>query len=97
MTNTILGDSLNSQMPHPPQTVTVQGFAWNATTRTHSDKVLHEARNTIDAEAWIKSNEGRLDDLTILRVNDTFLLHNLLIEHGYDKASDQRSMDEVVF
>ena len=87
------------------QTVTVQGFAWNSTTRTHSDKVLHEARNTIDAEAWIKRNEGKLDDLTILRVNDTFLLHNLLIEYGYDKAADQaadqvvdqRNVDEVAF
>jgi hypothetical protein len=64
------------------ETVTVQGFAWNSTTRTHSDKVLHETRNTIDAEAWIKRNEDRLDNLTILRVNDTFLLHNLLTEHG---------------
>lgn len=74
------------------ETVTVQGFAWNAATRTHSDKVLHEARNTIDAEAWIKRNAARLTDLTILRTNETFLLHNLLIEHGYDKAAD-----EVVF
>jgi hypothetical protein len=64
------------------ETVTVQGFAWNSTTRTHSDKVLHEARNTIDAEAWIKRNEDRLDNLTILRVNETFLLHKLLTELG---------------
>lgn len=68
------------------QTVTVQGFAWNSTTRAHSDKVLHEARNTIDAEAWIKRNAGRLTDLTILRTNEAFLLHNLLIEHGHDNV-----------
>ena len=81
-TETSLGNPLTAKAPHLPQTVTVQGFAWNSTTRTHSDKVLHEARNTIDAAAWLKRNEGRLDGLTILRVNDTFLLHNLLIEHG---------------
>ena len=81
-TSETLGNPLNAKTPHVPQTVTVQGFAWNSTTRTHSDKVLHEARNTIDAAAWIKRNEGKLNDLTILRTNETFLLHNLLIEHG---------------
>ena len=68
------------------ETVTVRGFAWNSTTRTHSDKVLHEARNTIDAEAWMKRNAGRLSDLTILRTNEAFLLHNLLIEYGQDEV-----------
>lgn len=72
-----------------PKTVKVQGFAWNATTRTYSDKVLHEARNTIDAEAWIKRNEGRLNDLTILHANEAFLLQSLLQHHGQDT-------DEVV-
>ncbi len=69
-----------------PKTVKVQGFAWNATTRTYSDKVIHEARNTIDAEMWMERNEGRLNDLTILHANEAFLLHNLLIEHGHDEV-----------
>lgn len=82
--------------PNLPQTVTVQGFAWSAETRTFSDKVLHEARNTIDAEAWIKRNDGRLKDLTILRANEAFLLYNMLLEHGQDKTVDVVDTLDVV-
>jgi len=60
------------------QTVTVQGFAWNSTTRTHSDKVIHEATNIVTAEAWIERNTARLDDVRILSDNTSFLMLRML-------------------
>ena len=60
------------------QTVTVQGFAWNSTTRCHSDKVTHEATNIVTAEAWIERNTARLDDVRILSDNTSFLMLRML-------------------
>ena len=60
------------------QTVTVQGFAWNSTTRCHSDKVIHEATNIVTAEAWIERNTARLDDVRILSDNTSFLMLRML-------------------
>ena len=85
----LLGNSLNTKNPYLPQTVTVQGFAWNATTRGHTDEVRYEARNTIEAKAWMKRNRNKLTDLIILHTNEAFLLQSLLQSHGHET-------DEVV-
>jgi len=65
---------------HTPQTtVTVQGFAWCAKTRTHSDKVLHEAPHSVAAQQYIQRNKRILKDLMIVRNNDRYMLDALLV------------------
>ena len=60
------------------ETVTIQGFAWNSTTRTYSDVVRHEARNCVEARRWMDRKEMQLDNLTILQDNTKFLMQQLI-------------------
>ncbi len=60
------------------QTVTVRGFAWNSTTRTHSDVVTYEAANRHEAQVWIERMSSRLQDCAIIRSNDQYILSSLL-------------------
>ena len=59
-------------------TVTVQGFAWCPKTRTHSDKVIHEATNRVTAQAYIQRNKRILKDLMVVRNNDRHMLDALI-------------------
>ena len=59
-------------------TVTVQGFAWCPKTRTHSDKVIYEARNRVEAENWMKYQRSWMKDLMIVCNNDRSILDALL-------------------
>ena len=68
------------------ETVTAQGFAWNSTTRTHSDKVIYEAKTRTEAMNWIERKSEQLQNLTILRGNDEYILHQLLQEYGLGEA-----------
>ena len=68
------------------ETVTVQGFAWNSSTRTHSDKVIYEAKTRTEAYNWIERKSEQLQNLTILRGNDEYILHQLLQEYGFGDA-----------
>ena len=60
------------------QTVTVRGFAWNSTTRTHSDVVTYEAADRHEAQVWIERMSSRLQDCAIIRNNDQYILSSLL-------------------
>jgi len=60
------------------QTVTVRGFAWNSTTRTHSDVVTYEAVDRREAQAWVERMSSRLQDCAIIRNNDQYILSSLL-------------------
>ena len=60
------------------ETVTVQGFAWNSTTRTHSDKVIYEAKTRTEAMNWIERKSEQLQNLTILSDNTSFLMLRML-------------------
>ena len=60
------------------QTVTVRGFAWNSTTRTHSDVVTYEAADRHAAQVWIERMSSRLQDCAIVRNNDQYILSSLL-------------------
>ena len=64
------------------KTVTAQGCAWNSTTRTHSDKVIYEAKTRTEAMNWIERKSEQLQNLTILRGNDEYMLDKLLREYG---------------
>jgi len=64
------------------KTVTAQGFAWNSSTRTHSDKVIYEAKTRTEAYNWIERKSEQLQNLTILRGNDEYVLDKLLREYG---------------
>mgnify|MGYP003145919656 FL=1 len=64
------------------KTVTAQGFAWNSSTRTHSDKVIYEAKTRTEANNWIERKSEQLQNLTILRGNDEYVLDKLLREYG---------------
>ena len=59
-------------------TVTVQGYAWCPKSRTHSDKVIYEARNRVEAVNWMKYQRRWMKDLMIVRNNDQCLLDSLL-------------------
>ena len=59
-------------------TVTVQGFAWCPKTRTHSDKVIYEARNRVEAVNWMKYQRRWMKDLKIVRNNNRHILDSLL-------------------
>jgi len=63
-------------------TVTVQGYAWCPKSRTHSDKVIYEARNRVEAVNWMKYQRRWMKDLMIVRNNDRFLLDTFLAEFG---------------
>jgi len=60
------------------KTVTVRGFAWNSTTRTHSDVVTYEAADRHAAQVWIERMSSRLQDCAIVRNNDQYILSSLL-------------------
>ena len=64
-------------------TVTVRGFAWNATTRTHSDVVTFEASNRQQASLWIERMSARLENCEIIRNNDRFILSSLMQTFGH--------------
>ena len=68
------------------KTVKAQGFAWNSTTRTHSDKVIYEAKTRTEAMNWIERKAEQLQNLTILHGNEKYILHQLLQEYGLGEA-----------
>tara|TARA_R110000868_G_scaffold5691_2_gene33728 strand:- start:493 stop:717 length:225 start_codon:yes stop_codon:yes gene_type:complete len=67
-------------------TVKAQGFAWNSTTRTHSDKVIYEAKTRTEVNNWIERKAEQLQNLTILHGNEKYILHQLLQEYGLGEA-----------
>lgn len=64
-------------------TVTVQGYAWCPKSRTHSESVITEHANRVEAQAYIQRNKRILADLMIMQNNDRFLLDTLLAEFGH--------------
>ena len=68
------------------ETVKAQGFAWNSTTRTHSDKVVYEAKTRTEVMNWIERKSEQLQNLTILHGNEEYILHQLLQEYGLGEA-----------
>ena len=68
------------QMQHT--TVTVQGYAWCPKSRTHSESVITEHANRVEAQAYIQRNKRILKDLMIMQNNDQCLLDSLLAEFG---------------
>jgi len=64
------------QMQHT--TVTVQGYAWCPKSRTHSESVITEHANRVEAQAYIQRNKRILADLMIMMNNDQCLLDSLL-------------------
>tara|TARA_R110001632_G_scaffold102764_1_gene211226 strand:- start:62 stop:376 length:315 start_codon:yes stop_codon:yes gene_type:complete len=59
-------------------TVTVQGYAWCPKSRTHSESVITEHANRVEAQAYIQRNKRILKDLMIMMNNDQCLLDSLL-------------------
>ena len=59
-------------------TVTVQGYAWCPKSRTHSESVITEHANRVEAQAYIQRNKRILADLMIMMNNDQCLLDSLL-------------------
>jgi hypothetical protein len=59
-------------------TVTVQGYAWCPKSRTHSESVITEHANRVEAQAYIQRNKRILKDLMIMMNNDRHVLDSLL-------------------
>lgn len=81
--------------------VVIMGFAWNRTTRTHSDPVRHTENTVEAAERWMDSMSLRYEGMKIIdghtHTHHSNLLSDLLLQFGQlpETSTDQDAVLET--